>query len=212
MALDDPYATVQEYKARIGEKGDSLDGIVGPLLPAASRLVERDLGRVFNQTAAGTVRYFRGNGLPKLWLPPGSDLVSVATDGIGVDEDLDGTYSTQFDPAGESWVVLGPYDAAERNEAYEFVELLPLTSNDTIEVFPKGRRNLRITGVFGWPSVPELIREFVIHLVHDMYDAHQTGALLRLQSGGVDQSLPLRDQAWRLWERIEGVYRIARAS
>jgi hypothetical protein len=145
MAWDDAYLDLDNFKARVNVTDDRADVVLTQIITAASRAVEQWTGRVFNQSPAGTIRYFDAVNSRAVM---SGDLVSVAelaSDGGAR------TYDTVWPIADyELW----PYDAAETGRPYQQIR-------GVNAVFPRWRRGVRVTGVFGWPTVPALIVEAV---------------------------------------------------
>lgn len=206
MALLDAYATVEEMKARISMQGAEADGDLLEHLLAASREIERKTARNFNQSAAAVARFFDGSGRPKLRI---DDLLSISAEGIAVDTGLDGAFATTFDPATESWVVQEPYNASELGEPFTALRLLPLSGatasvGEVLSVWPAGRRNVRITGGWGWAAVPAAIKELCVKLARDIRDALRAGPAGQLVQ--LEEGVSLSGDTWRLWNSIEADY------
>ena len=200
MAIDDAYATAAQYRSAVGMLDTSDDAEVLEQLTAVSRVLEQEVGRIFNQSAA--TRYFDGNGRARLYV---DDLASVDADGLQVDENVDGTYETKFDPATETWSALGPYNASERVRPYRFVDLLPLSGNSTLTVWPRGVRNVAVVGTWGWPTaVPTAIREVVITLTRQLRELQRQGLTFATQ--GLETQLQMTPGAWPLIQNIKRQY------
>lgn len=201
MALADAYANVAEYRFRTGDQTAGDDATLNAQLLSASRLIERELGRNFNQTVAATARYFDSDGSDVLWV---DDLVSVAADGIDLDTANDWTWTGEQLSSGVAGVVLEPYNAAEMGEPYTRIRLVSHSAS-LRSFWPTGLRSVRVTGVWGWPAVPGMVKELVIHTVHDLRLAHLGGAMAQLPA--LDENLPLRDDTWRIWRSAKQEYR-----
>lgn len=163
------YASLTEYKAYVGKTSDDKDTQIAIDLDAASRHIERILhGRVFTKDSTPVARVF----VPKSSRPsqPGwaesenpwkyggmsrvldiDDLVSVTS--IAIDENRDNTFSLTL--------TTNDYELLPRNasvkpevEPYHQIEL---TSWGSVYAWPKDAR-VRITGIWGWPSVPSAIK------------------------------------------------------
>lgn len=204
MAVTDPYASAAEYSARV-EKTDSADeGLITAALLTASRIIEGKLERVFNQSAASTVRRFDGSGGALLRV---DDLVTIAANGIAVDTDADGTANETFGD-GNAWIIKRGddhgYNASEFSEPWTQLELLPYSSNTTLTTWTKGKRNVAITGTWGWPTLPAGIKEFCVKLARDLRDALHAGASAELFV--LDSGLTVRGDTWRLWQDVEREY------
>lgn len=209
MSLLGPYADVADYRDRVNKASSDDDAELLQQLTGASRLLERKLGIApggFNQSEASTTRTFAGQGKPKLYLldEQGQHLLqSVDANGIAVDEDGDGVCETTFS-LSEAWVQPYPRNAAETEEPYDALELLPFTSNTTLDCWPAGPVSVRITGLWGWPDVPSMIRELTVKLARDTRDSLEAGA-----EGDVhylDSDIAVRGDTFRLWRNVERAY------
>lgn len=148
------YATLDQLEQRINRGQDwtvAERAALTQLLADVSRLVDRYTRRHFWQTAAGTVRYFTARGSARMFV---DDIVTLTT--LQTDEDGDRTYETTWAATDYDLV---PYNAAEVEAPYTRVEVTP-TGN---YAFPTGMpKGVKITGVFGWPEVPDSIREVTL--------------------------------------------------
>jgi hypothetical protein len=167
------------------------DSTLDAQLLEATGFVSEKLGRVFNQSTAGEVRYFTGNGTGKITI---DDLVSLTQ--IAVDQALDGTYSTTF--ATSAWAVLEPYNAAIYGKPYTSLRLLSVGS-PTLTTWPTYERAVRITGTWGWPAVPEVIRALCIRRTQEI----RLGAIGQARP---EFGEPPPDDSWRLWREAEVLY------
>jgi hypothetical protein len=209
MALLDAYATDTQYRARTGDKSIGTDANLNQELLAASRLLERALGvaaGAFNLSTS-TQRTFDAHGGTVLYLRDREGrqhfLNTVGADGIGVDADAGGAFNDYTLDFADAWVRGLPENAALGSEPFTAIELLPITSA-TLMRWPDRVAATRITATWGWTAVPQPIVALAIHLVHDLRDAHLAGAVLDLP--GIDRSLPLQDDTWRLWLDLRRLY------
>ena len=157
MTRTDPYLSVSEFKARINLNSTAQDAAIETVLRAASRWVDNYCGRFFGQTDS-EVHYVTA-GLYRSAFPTGygvglavdefSSLTEIATD--------DGTlaYATVLDPDDYRFL---PLEAEALGEPYTVVELLSNLG------WPTMSNGVRLTGAFGWPSVPDPIIE-AVHLL-----------------------------------------------
>lgn len=154
MAGIQAYATTAELGQRIN-RGQSWtvdeEAVLGQLLDDVSRLIDAYTGRQFWQSAAGTVRYFTARGATRLFL---DDVVSITT--LETDENGDRTYENTW--AATDYDLM-PYNASELSKPYTMLRLTP-TGN---YVFPAGvPKGVKITGTWGWPSIPDMVREVTL--------------------------------------------------
>jgi hypothetical protein len=170
------YASVALYRALVESSSDADDALITDDLKAMSRVIDKRLGRTFAKDASPVARIFapaldrmrsRG-GLSSLksydwaesenpWRASGmtrvlrvDDLVSVSS--IAIDEGRDNTFSQTL--------TTNDYELTPRNngalpepEPYNHIEL---TEWGSVLAWIPGAR-VRITGIWGWPAVPEAI-------------------------------------------------------
>lgn len=180
MAWTDPYATAAEYRGQVDKSITTDDTVISRNLNAVSRMLEQELGRVFNQSSAGEARYFDtgvsiSDDDPRskyLVTPreygtnsslPIDDLVTMTE--LASDLDGNATWET-IAAAGDT--ILRPYNAAISGKPYTSLILSP-NAGVNIGGYAK---SVRITGTWGWPSVPAPIKEATIQLA----------AILRIES------------------------------
>jgi hypothetical protein len=152
--VDTRYATIAELGTRAA-RGEELPTDVsnafGQLLADTSRLIDAYTARHFYQTEAATVRYFTATSGDLLYVP---DLVSVSE--IATDESGNRTYGTVWATTDYD---LEPYNAAEFDKPYTEIRLAPTGTKG----WPaRVRKGVRITGVWGWPAVPDMAREICL--------------------------------------------------
>lgn len=169
-AIGDAYASVTDYRTFIGKTSTSNDLEIARDLAAGARFIERYLhGRNFNKDASPVARVYmpKTSNRPRRedwaesenpWLYGGGargvdidDLVSVSA--ITVDENRDNTYSRTL--TADDYELL-PRNAALGAEVKPY-NRIELTSWGTVHSFGAGAR-VKVTGIFGWPGVPEVIR------------------------------------------------------
>lgn len=142
------YATVAEFKSWIGISDTTDDGVIADVLDAASRQIDEDAGRYFYQTAAGTVRYYTATHTDELLIDDCVTLTAVATDADG-----DRVYETTWTATDYD---LLPGNAGTDGRPYDILATAPMGSYS----FPAGvRRGVKLTGTWGWPSVPDRVRQ-----------------------------------------------------
>jgi hypothetical protein len=145
------YATVAELKTWIGISDTVDDTLLATVLAEASLEIDNHVGRHFYQSAAGTVRYYKARRTRELWIDDCVTLTAVATDNDG-----DRIYET-------AWAATD-YDLWPANAS---ADLKPYMK---VQVAPNGRyrfpveylNGVKLTGTWGWPSVPEPIKRACI--------------------------------------------------
>jgi len=172
MAIGDAYATAAEYRAVTGMVDTSQDTAILNSLKSISRHVEFKCRRFFNKDSADQTRiYVVPADCSTLWI----DDMSAAPTSIKIDEDLDGTYETTLAATDfELW----PLNALLEPEPRPYMQIC-LTPWGDRAIFSKGER-VQVIGKFGWPAVPESIKQATIHLA----------AILRLESPRATTRIP----------------------
>lgn len=139
------YATLAELKAKLDITDSDDDSELQSVLSAVSRLIDEHCGRFFYRETQ--TRYFTAEDGDYLEL---GDLVSVAT--LSTDANDDRTYETTWtDTDYDLW----PYNAALHGKPYTEIQVAPTG----IYAFPTGAKAVKLVGVFGWPSVPNAIKD-----------------------------------------------------
>ncbi len=145
------YATAEELKqaARIEDTVD--DDTIALALGAASRMIDNFCHRRFWLDTTATVRYFDG----------GRRCGSIYVDDIGSLTDL----AVAVDQAGgdtyaDAWTVATHFRLLPRNAA---ADGHPWTQIETVtgggESFPAYAGSVRVTARFGWPAVPDEVKQ-----------------------------------------------------
>ncbi len=143
------YITLEQLR-KAGSWGDlPLDEFGVPAIEAAEEAIEAYCSRVFYRSGTVT-RYYTPEDALSTRI---DDLVSAAT--VATDEDGDGTYETTW---ASTEYLLAPYNAQADGEPYRYIE----ASAAVARSFPALRRSLAITGVWGWPAVPDRVVEATI--------------------------------------------------
>lgn len=165
------YATVEEYKARVGMATATEDGTIAALLAAASDYIDDMLSRTFTLAATASQRYFDGSGSSTVWV---DDIGTTADLAVAVDLDGDWTYETELTIGTQCQV--GPPNALARNRPYTRLELVP---GSAVATFPERARAVRVTAHWGWPSVPPLVKEATVLIARQLHDLGLSGILMQ---------------------------------
>jgi len=168
------YASVAEFRERLGLPVGENDFMLDRALQSASRWIDRTLGRRFFTTAAPETRYF--TACNAYWYLETGDLLSVTT--LATDANGDGVYETTWTVTTDYW--LGPRNAPLDNEPYTCINKNWTTGRYT---FPAWQDAVQITGQFGYctlANVPAQIRELCMLVAEST-----TGA-----GGGGDLAIP----------------------
>lgn len=148
------YATPAELKATLELSDYSFaDADIELALTAASRAVEHIANRRFYQDPdAQQKRYYTPDDPCVLRIDDVIELTSVRTD-----DDGDGVFETTWQPTD---YVIEPLNAPTDGKPWTTLRVHPHSPL----VFPCVPRSVEVTGRFGWPAVPEPIKEATIIL------------------------------------------------
>ncbi len=198
MALLDSYADATAYKAALKGTSSDDDAVIDDRLDAIARLIDAELvlpAGTFNADSAA-VRYFDGNGEDILMVDPYAELTLVE-----VDTTIDGTFDQTVTASNRED---RPYNVAARSEPFTEIRLLLFAANTELAKWTKGLKTVKITADWGWPAVPELIRDLNIALAHDLWDLMRAGSTLTLAQ--IDIGVRLTPETNSLLRRAMRVY------
>jgi hypothetical protein len=150
MPITNGYCTLLEFKSRFYpiDSDDVLeDRIVESVIMAVSREIDRYCQRRFWKNTAAEIRYFTAAWGNLLFC---GDVVSIT--GVATDEAGDRTYSTSLAATDYD---LEPYNAVLDSLPYDRMRITPTSSHS----FLTSQRGNKLTGIFGWPSVPQEVNE-----------------------------------------------------
>lgn len=152
MAITNGYCTLSEFKAFMEPPGQDLvsdagdDAVIESIIETVSRFIDGECSRHFYKNTVDEIRYYTANDSTYCRV---DDLVSVTT--LETDEgnrDYPNTWSADdFD--------LWPYNAALDGRPY--VQIVTTPGSDYY--FWAGLiKGVKVTGVFGYPSIPAQIK------------------------------------------------------
>jgi hypothetical protein len=146
------YATLAEFKSAIGITDSTDDTPLQSVLDATDALIDNYTDRKQGFGTATETRYYNADNYEYVLV---DDLVSVTT--LTTDDNGDGTYPT-------TWVAGTDYNLAPGNAALDGWPYTELDVSVTYpKNFPKGvYRGVKVTGVFGWPTVPNAVKQAAI--------------------------------------------------
>jgi hypothetical protein len=195
LALGDSYATAADYRARAGKTDTGDSTMLEAQLKAVSHYIDSRCRRRdgFNQSGSAEVRTYDIRCLPgpgvafladyyrRVWLP---DDVATLT-GLIVKVDLNGDYDVT--DSNETLTINTDFWAGPSNAAvgadpkpFEFLDLHP--NSTKANTWPEQRRALEVTAKFGWPEVPEAVKELTIAITRQLRDLQVSGASVALQN------------------------------
>lgn len=155
MAISNGYCTLADVKAALRITDSVDDALIENAVEAASRRIDGECSRRFYADASATARTYAANRYDILH----TDDISTTTGlVVKVDADADGTFETTL-TAGTDFQ-LSPANALAQSK--------PITSMMAIDaawpVAGNGRTLVEVTAKWGWPAVPDVIREAAVLL------------------------------------------------
>jgi hypothetical protein len=153
------YATLSQVKAALRITDQIDDSLLNTSIGAASRFVEGYCDRSFEKASLGTATYIPTGRMDDLIV---DDLTAVTS--ISIDEDLDETFGTTLRPIDFQ---LLPVNRRSGGLEFPFSRIRP--QEDGYWPAAYGRATVRIVGQFGWPAVPEAVREATILQASRLY-------------------------------------------
>ena len=142
------YGTVSALKATLSITASTWDTDLTAALTSASRAIDNECGRSFYNSGSTVVRYYTPEIRSSLEIDDLDELVEVAVDTAGT-----GSYATTWSAGTEFH--LAPYNAAADAWPYERLELRSQSGAS----FPGYAKSVKVSGVWGWPSVPDAISQ-----------------------------------------------------
>lgn len=141
------YTTVATLKTRLGISDTTDDTTLGLVLSGVCRAIDGHCGQSFFRDAAASVRYYTATDKGVVFTHP---IVSVTT--LATDSNADRTYATAW---ADTDFDLLPDNAAARSWPYTYIETAPGGNYS----FPTVAKGVKLTAIFGWPSVPSAVSE-----------------------------------------------------
>jgi len=147
------YATLAQVKAALRISDQIDDALLSTAIDSASRWVDGWCGRNFAVASGTSVRDY----IPSARMEPlmVDDLTSVVS--IKIDEDLDRSFITTLN---EIDYQLEPVNALSFGNAYPYTRIRPQEDGYWPTSFD--RATVRVEATFGWPAVPDAVREATI--------------------------------------------------
>lgn len=163
MALTNAYCDLEDLKILVGDIPDSADDVALEIaINAASRQIDGYCGQRFYSDTDAVARYFYVVDGQRVRLDQ-EDVAGIGTvDGdfeVKADIDGDGVYETTL--TRDVDFILGPVNAALQTPAAAYDELVLGLNGGTVSSLPlsTGRPTLKITAIWGWPAVPDDIKQ-----------------------------------------------------
>ena len=171
MAITNGYCTLAEVKsaARISDSTD--DTLLENCIEAASRRIDGYVGRFFYQNTATIKLYLTDTSIItptsyNSYVLPTDDLVSVTT--LTTDDAGDGTFSTTWT---NSDYRLEPLNSVALGRPFRKVIATNTGKSFPVIVAPP-MPGVQIEGVWGWPAVPDDIREACVLMLLRLFSRY----------------------------------------
>lgn len=166
MAFGDLYATLSDFKSRVGVTNNEHDDRFRAALTVASRGVEKFCGRQFNTVAGATARKYKPVG-HRLCLV--DDLVSVTS--LKTDDSNVGTYNITWATTDYELSPLNGISDGEPGWPYWRIGATLQQSR----CFPcYSRATVQVTAVWGWPAVPVAVQEATLIVAEEISKLRDT--------------------------------------
>lgn len=146
------YATLAEFKSAIGITDSADDTALQSVLDATDGLINNFTDR---KQGFGTATETRIYTAENFMFVPVDEFVSISQ--LQTDDNADGTYET-------TWSYPTDFEFAPFNNA---LDGFPYNSIEVSVTYPKNfprdvYRGVKVTGVFGWPSIPVAVKQAAI--------------------------------------------------
>lgn len=144
------YLTVTELKASMDIADTADDTELTAAITAVSRLIDAHCGRHFYADATSDkVRYYTAEDHTVLFIDDLVTLTTLKTNGVSDDD----TFET-------TWTATTDYRLEPLNAGQNAADVRPHTRIRAVgpKSFPTAIRGVEVTGKFGWPAVPELVK------------------------------------------------------
>ena len=207
------YATAEEYKDR-NKNAAADNALIADVVDGAARFIDRRLGwceGAFAPISSRAVTFW-----PRR--PPRRVLRLRDSEGtswplrtwtqIDVDYGGTGTPDRTWTPDGEGdWIVAEPVSTMR---PHRVLRIWGAHNDATESIWPCDPGTVTVTATWGWPVIPDAIRELTIHVARSMLDSHAGGAAAVIQ--GIDSGVQMQDPLERLWRRVEMEYSAGRVN
>lgn len=167
------YSTIATLKARLSITDTTDDTMLTSILTGVCRAIDAHTGRWFWRDATATVRYYTPKYGDVLYTDPIVSVTSLATDTAG-----DGTWATTW---ATTDYVLQPYNASADGWPYDRITIQP---NGRYS-FTDWQRHVKLTAIYGWPSVPYPVTEAALLWSERLYKRKDApfGILASIETG-----------------------------
>jgi len=148
LAITNGYCTLADVKAALRITDTVDDSLIENSINSASRMIDQYCNRYFYSTSAGEVRYFKAVDAFNCWIDDCQTITEVRTA-----QSNPITYNQIWDSTDFQTIPANTY----ANGAFAPITGLIAVYN---YFFPTWQESnlVKVTGTFGWPSVPEPIK------------------------------------------------------
>ena len=148
MAITNGYCTLADVKAALRITDTLDDYLIEQSINSASRMIDQYCNRYFYSGSAGEVRYYKANDAFNCWIDDCQTVTEVATAAA---------YPIVFNVIWDSTDYQINPSNTYANGGYQ-----PITSLTAVKnyFFPTWQETnlVRVTGTYGWPSIPDPIK------------------------------------------------------
>jgi hypothetical protein len=166
MTITNGYCTLAELKAFMTTRGASTgtdaadDAVMEQIVEGVSRFIDRTTGRRFYQNSADESRYYDGrDDVYKVYTDDIASITSVAVDYEG--------YQTTYTTIDADDYTTLPDNAALKGLPITGLEILP----NSDEYFPATRKAVKVTGKYGYASIPLNIKDDCMTICLNVYQS-----------------------------------------
>lgn len=165
MTITNGYATLAEFKIWMSVRGGGTstdtndDAAIEDIIELVSRYLDNETGRRFFKNSTDETRYFQTDNSYSCEV----DDLSAAPTTVSVDYSDQRSY-TDLDSGDYE---LEPVSALLDGKPYTKLFIAPTSD----AYFPLSRRGVKILAKFGFPSVPEDIKNLTLAIAHNVYSA-----------------------------------------
>lgn len=163
MTITNGYCTLSEFKQWLTAAGQTIsadvgdDSVIESIIEASSRFIDGECSRYFYKNATDETRYYTATD--STYVRP-DDLVSITA--LYTDDGSREYSNTWTTDDYDLW----PYNAALDGRPYVQIVRSPYSDY----AFPAGTaKGVKVTGVFGWPSIPAQIKEACVMISLSTY-------------------------------------------
>jgi hypothetical protein len=169
MTITNGLATLNEFKAWFTVRGGTIstdaadDAVMEDIVEQSSRYIEEQTGRRFWKPTNDETRYYTPTKSTYLDI----DDLSAAPTSVSVD--YSNAVTRVYTALTATDYDLLPENASTVGEPYTAIEMR-FTSGDYL---PTQRSGVKIVGKFGWPSVPDNIKNDCLAIAHNVWMGRQ---------------------------------------